>query len=394
MGEYFENAARKLAAGVNVPGFRPGHAPLNFAQNQIGEEKILEETLQTVVPISYYEAIKKENLTPLHEPKVTVKEFGRGKALEYEAEFDILPQVKLGDYKKIRIKKYEIRNKIDEKEIEAGIKQLQRQMADMKSVERESKQGDFLEIDFESFIDGCPVPNSKSQNHPVVIGQGQFVPDFEKNLVGLKREQEKNFSVNFPQDFHNKEIAGKKVEFKVKVREIKEIILPKIDDEFVIKLGKKNIAELKKSIEESLKKDKETKEEMHREEELLNKIAEKSEVEIPESLVLAETQRLLSLIASQIERGGLKFEDYLKNIKKEVKDLIVDLRPQAEKNVKISLVLQEIRKQEKIEVSEAELESEIKRLEAQKIIVKDEERERLKSNLAIKKTVEQLKKNS
>ncbi|PIU24259.1 hypothetical protein COT12_01955, partial [Candidatus Berkelbacteria bacterium CG08_land_8_20_14_0_20_39_8] len=152
LGEHFENATRKLASSTNIPGFRPGHAPLHLAQSQIGDEKINQEVIESVVPLSYFEAIKKENLMPLHEPKVEIKEFGRGKALTFTAEVDVLPKVKLGDYKKIKIKNEKGKIKIEDKEIDKVLRQLQRQTSDINPVSRKSQKEDYLEIDFESFL--------------------------------------------------------------------------------------------------------------------------------------------------------------------------------------------------------------------------------------------------
>lgn len=241
-------------------------------------------------------------------------------------------------------------------------------------------------------MDGKPLPGSKSQNHPVIIGQGQFVKDFEDNLLGLKKGDKKDFSVIFPAGFHKKEIAGRKVEFKVEVKEAKEIILPKMDDDWATKLGRKNLADLKESAQKSLEAEKQRKQNQVQEAELCSKLAEQAEAEIPESLVLAEIQRLVRDMAFQVQRTGMKFDQYLKNIKKSEKDLIADLRQPAEKNVKLSLVLNELKKQEKIDVKDSELEEEIKRLESQKMTVKDEDRERIRHQIAIKKTVDKLKK--
>ena len=165
-----------------------------------------------------------------------------------------------------------------------------------------------------------------------------------------------------------------------------------MDDAWSNQLGKKDLTELKKSVFDSLQKEKEAKEEERLEAELVSEIAKQAETELPESLVLTEIQRLIQNLAHQVESKGLKWQQYLQNLKKEEKDIIADLRQPAEQNVKFSLVLNEIKKQEKTEISDSELEEEIKKLEAQKITVKDEDRERIKHTLAIKKTIDKLKK--
>lgn len=390
MGEYFSRVLERLSTGFSAPGFRPGKAPLPLMEKQIGQEKIETETLEMAVPLTYFEAIKKENLTPLENPKVDIKEFGKGKRLVYEAKVDVLPEVKLGDYKKLKVKAKK-KKEIDEKAIDETLKQLQRQTSDIKIVDRAAKKGDLVEIDFKAFTEGKPIPSSQSQNHPVVIGQGQFVPEFEEQLIGMKKDGNKEFSLKFTPEFHNKEIAGKEINFKVLMHEVKEIILPEINDALAVKFGKKDLKSLKDSIKDSLRKDAEKKEEEELEQQTIKEVADISETELPESLVSAEIGRIVQNLSYQVQNSGLKFEDYLKNLKKSEEELIADLRKPAEQNVKISLVLGAIRKKENIEVSSEAVEQEVKKLEEQKIQINDEVRQRMKNMLEIRKTVDKLK---
>jgi trigger factor len=390
MGEYFSQALNRLAAETSLQGFRPGKAPIPLVEKNIGEDKINQKVLEITIPLTYLKAIEQEKLMPLQSPLVNIKEFGKGKALVYEAEVDVMPEVKLGDYRRLKIQNPKSKIQIKEQDIEAVLKRLQKQTADLKPVERLSQKGDFVEIDFESFVGEKSLQSGKSQNHPVVLGQGQFVPEFEQKLIGMKKDQERKFSIKFPANFHNKELADKEVSFKVRMKDIKEINLPKIDDQWATKFGKKNLKDLKDAIKESLKKEEEQKQKEKLEQEVIDKVVSLAEVESPETLVNAEVQRLFLNLVYQIESKGLKFEKYLEQIKKTEKDLIADLRKPAEQNVKTSLVLGAIKKKEGIEVSQKELEEEIKKLEEQKITVSEEDKKRIENILGIRKVVEGL----
>lgn len=391
MGEYFDRALRQLAVGFTIEGFRPGKVPLSIAEKKIGQERVEQEALEMAISLSYYQAIKQNKITPIGQPKLEIKEFGRTSKLLYEAEVDVMPKVELADYRQLKIKPQKSKTNVTEDDIMKVLKQLQRQTAELVPVDRTSQKGDFVEIDFKTFLEGKPIPGGESRNHPVVIGQGQFVPQFEEKLVGLRKGESRQFSIKFADDFHNKEIAGKEVDFEVTVKELKEIKLPKINDEWAKKLGKASLADLKKSISESLQKEAERKDEEKLRQEIIDKIVDNSSVEIPESLILAERDRLFQTILEQIERSGMDFDQYVKKLKKTKEKLMEDLLQTAKQNVKIGLVLDAIREKENIRCLDEELNSEIEKLKAQNITVSEEVAERIKNMLEMRKTVERLR---
>lgn len=391
MGEYFAQALRRLAVGLTIEGFRPGNAPLHLVEQRLGEDKIASEALEIALPLSYYEAIKQEKLTPLQEPEINIKEFGRDKAMVYEAEVDILPEVKVGHYRDLEIKNQKPKIKITEKDVELTLRQLQRQTANLKTVSRPAKKGDLAEIDFESFIEGRPVLGGQSRNHPLVIGQGQFLPAFEDKLVGMKKGEEREFSITFPENFHNKELAKKVVSFKVILKDLKEIDLPAINDAWAARLGKKSLAALKASIKESLEKEAKRREEEKLEQKMIEQLVAASSVEVPESLVSAEIQRLLEGLVYQARAGGMDFESYLRSLKKTKEELLAELEKPAEQNIKATLVLGAIRNKEGIYCSDKEVDEEIEKLKSQGIELKNEDRARIKNILEIRKTVVKLK---
>lgn len=395
MGAYFAEAFQKEAASINIPGFRPGKAPESILRERIGEEKISAKALEVALPLTYFQAIKKEKLKPIEGAKVRVLEFGPGKGLIYEAEFDVLPEVKLGDYRRLEIRNPESEIKIEEQEIEAVFKQLQRQTANLKPKDGEAKKGDWLLIDFRSSLGDKPLEDGKSENHPLILGEGQFVPEFEEKLLGMRKGEEKKFSLKFPSHFHKKELQGKEITFFVRLKDLREIELPELKDSWAQKLGQKDLKALRESVKKTIKREKERKERERFENELVEEVVKKAEVEIPESLIKKEIQRTIGELAYQLESKGLKFEKYLENMNKKIEDLISDLRPQAEKNVKIGLILGEIAKKENIKVLESEVEKEFEQLKEQgvKVEEKDEEgvKEKLKGSLIVKKTIKRLR---
>jgi len=393
MAEYFNQAAQRLAAGFLVEGFRPGKAPVSLVQQQLGEEKIVSEAIEIALPLTYYQAIKEKGIVPIESPQIEIKEYGRAKPLVYQAEVDVMPEVKLGDYKNLSIKQMEHKVSVREDEIEMVLRQLQRQTADLKPVSRAAQKGDFVEIDFETFLDKQPLAGGKSQNHPLVIGQGQFFPDFEKKLIGMKVGERKDFSVYFPKDFHQKEIAGKKVDFQVRLKSLKEIILPKIDDAWAARLGEKNLKNLRESIKKSLLVEAEKRQEEKVEQEIIEQLVKNSLVEVPLSLISKEAERMFQGIVQQIESKGLNFQDYLKALKKTKEELLKEIKEVAERNIAAGLILNTIKTEEKIQCSEEEIDKEIQKLKEKNFPVKDkEDRQRIKDALEVRKTLERIKK--
>jgi len=391
MSEYFQKALQRLALSISVEGFRKGKAPLELAQKKIEEERVNEAALELALSSSYYAAIKQEGLVPLTEPVIRILQFGREEGFVYEAEVDVLPEVILGDYRKLKIPKKKVET-VKEEEIEQVLKQIQRQTAVMKLKEGCVEKGDFVEIDFESFLDSRPLEGGQSQNHPLVVGQGQFVPAFEEQLLGMKKGETKEFKVKFEKDFPNKQVAGQEIRFKVTVKELKKIELPPLNDEWAVSLGRKNLADLKERIKESLKQEKEKQSEAQFEEELLNQILKISQIDLPKSLILAEQGRLLGFLKNQIEEKGLAFEDYLASIKKTEEELAQDLEKVAERNVKISLLLKEIGQKEKIQCPPEKFEKELSQLREIKKEVTEEDQRRLKIVLEAEETLAFLKK--
>ena len=262
--------------------------------------------------------------------------------------------IKLARYKGLKIKKNKL--EVKEEEIKKALDYLQNSRAKIITVNRPAEKGDRVEIDFEVRQNDVKIEDGKSKNHPLILGQGHFLPGFEKELEGMKEGQEKNFSLKTPDDWPDRRIADKNLDFKVKMKLVQKRELPIINDNFAKSLGKfQSLTDFKESIKDGLMQEKEIKEKQRIRIELIEKIAENSEIEIPENLVIQEIEKMITELKMSIANIGLDFEIYLKQIKKNTDDLKKDFRKQAEKRKRINVCLGEIAERENIEVSDEEV---------------------------------------
>ena len=351
---YANTVFNKMAADVEVKGFRKGKAPKHLAIMQIGENRLISEIINLALSETYTSALKQEKIIPVSNPKIDVTKMADlledNAVLEYTAEIDVLPEVKIGDYKKIKLPK-ESKIEIKKEEIDQVLSHLQRQHADFKDVDRACKDKDKVEIDFVGQERGVPIENLTNKNYPVILGTKVLIPDFEKNIIGMKKGAEKEFTVELEDKTTNKKDAKKKIDFKVKMLDIKEVILPELNDELAKKFGKDTIEELATIITADIENQKKGAMQREREGKLIEELLKISKLDVPESLVDQEVHRMIDQLKQQTEISHIPFEKYLESIKKTEEDLHNDFKVQAEKTVKIGLVLGEIGKIEKVDLS-------------------------------------------
>ncbi len=354
MDKYLNNALEKLSKQINVKGFRPGKVPLEVAKQQISPQYLLAQAIDLALPPTYMEAVKQEKLEPISRPTVNVI---TENPLKYEAIVPIYPEVTIKDYKKIKLTKAKI--EITDDLINEEIKKFQKYHAKFQDVQREAKEGDRVEIDFQGFDEGGAIlDGTTSKNHPIIIGEKSFVPGFEENLIGMNLNDEREFTVTFPKDYFHKPFQSKLVKFKVKVNRIEERNFPEIDSDFIKKVAGKEmtIDQFKKEINDNLIKQKEFEDQQKLESELFELIAEKTSVEIPEVIIEDEIHYIIDELKDSLAQKGVNWDDYLKAVNKTHQDLHKDKHQEAIKRVKLRFGIQEIFKQEKIEVSDKELE--------------------------------------
>lgn len=360
LAKYRSITSEQLSKEIKIPGFREGKAPLEVVEKQIGSERFAAYVLENALSGSYAKAVVDEKLNVATSPKVEIKS---EKPLKYEATVALMPEAKVKDYKNIKIPKETV--EIQEKELEEAMKDFQKYYATLKQVERPVKKGDRVEVDFEGTdLAGTPLEGTRSKNHPLIVGEGMLLPDFEENLVEMKKDETKSFNVSFPKDYHYKPFQGKVVNFKVAVRRIEEVMMPEISEAFIeMVTGTKMTTEgLKERFKKNIHAEKENSARMKREDKFLEQVLKQVEVELPDMLVEEEIEFMMDELKTDLEKKGLDLKQYLEKLKKDEKSLQKEMHAEAEKRLKLRFALQFLFKEEKIEVSHEDLEKEIEKL--------------------------------
>ncbi|MBU1083313.1 trigger factor [Patescibacteria group bacterium] len=354
-------AGKAIAQNVAIKGFRAGMAPLDLVISEVGEAKVLSEAAELCVNKFYALAVVENKLIPVVPPKVTIEKLALDKPIIFKAEITVLPETTLGDYKKIKVEKQEI--KIDEEQVAKTLEGLRRRGAKFNPVERVTQAGDWVEIDFEGKLDGVVFEGGVSKNHPLIIGDGVFLPDFEEGLIGIAAGGEKTFEVKFPTDYHQKNLADKTVQFSVKIHKVKEVIMPEIDDELAKGLGQFNsLAELKADIDKWMLEDARKKEETRQQEVAMQELLKIAKVEVPEVLVEQELGSMMEDMKNELSHQKIELTDYLKKNNLTEEKLRIDWKEAAAMRAKAGLVLDAFKKAEHIEATDEEVEKDIDRL--------------------------------
>lgn len=355
---YEQRALARLASKLEVPGFRPGKVPVSMARKHLDPIKVLEETANVAIPELYGKAVTEQKLEVIGTPKVEVLKFAPNNPLSFKATAAVLPEFKLPDYKAIRVEKKQ--EKVTDEKVERLIRMLQRERAKEQAVDRPAKKGDSAEIDFAITQKKVPLEHGQGTNHPLIIGDGSFVPGFEDQLVGLKAGQEKDFTFTFPKDYGKKSFAGQTAEAHVKMRTVRERILPELNDEFAAGLGTfKTMAELRSKLRENLQLEADYKENDRFESEVLTKLAGQTKLEIPDVLLQGELDKMARELESSLVQQGANFKDYLTSINKSLEDLKKGWVEQAKKRVTIGLLIRAISKAEGVKTDAKEVDDEI-----------------------------------
>jgi len=359
--EYFDKAVSELGENLEIKGFRTGKAPKNIVESKVNRDRILKTAAQIAIKESYKKIVGQltddNKLEIISQPEVEILKLAPGNPFTFKCKVSVLPEIILPDYKKItpRVKRNEV--SITEQEIEDSLVFLQKSRAKFTSLQRPAQEKDFIEIEYES----PQVDSSKKITDKFILGKGRFIPGFKEKLIGMKTGEEKEFSLSFPENSLKKDLAGKEVNFKVKLKAVQKIELPEINDEFARNLGKfDNLASLKENVREELRKEKEREETQRLHNEILEIIAQKAKFEIPEVLIEFEKKRLLRNLKERINQNlKISFEDYLRSIKQSEEQFEASFLKEAQKRVKNLLILKEIGKREKITVAEEEVKEQL-----------------------------------
>jgi len=357
---FLEQAAKAISEATKIPGFRPGKAAFDIVKQKVGEDKIWQEALEAAVKKTFLQALEEQKLPTVGSPEIDVIKLAAGNPVIYKAKVSLLPKVELGDLTKIKVSKKPV--VIKPEEISQAINNIQKTQAKEALVSREAQKGDKVEIDFSVSLDQVPIDNGKSQNFPLVIGEKTFIPGFEEQLIGLKSGEEKKFPLAFPQNYHQKNLAGRVADFKVKLNAVYNLELPAIDDNFAKSLGQfQTVKDLEEGMKNKLTNDAEARENQRLEEEIIDTIINQSKFDdIPDILINTEAKKMLEEMEQSVTQNGLKFEDYLSHLKKTKDELLLDFVPQAIKRVKGALILRQAGEQGSVEATEEDIAEEIK----------------------------------
>ena len=396
-----DEAFAKIVKKAKVDGFRQGKVPRNVFEKKYGTGDIISEAMEKIVDAKYAETIVKEKLVPVLEPKLEIEKASDDE-LEFKITFILDPEVKLGNYKGLKVKKEEV--KVTKKEIEHEVSHILDRYAELVSKDGTVEDGDTVIIDFKGFKDDEAFEGGSAEGYSLEIGSHSFIPGFEEGIIGMKKDESKDIDLTFPEDYMAKDLAGQKVVFNVLVHDIKKRVVPELDEEFFKDLdmeGVTNKEELNKVIEEEIKAQKEHDNENKFIDDLLEAASKNMTIDLDEEIIDAEVERMYKQFTERLKMQGIDEELYFTYAgvtKEKVKE---DMKKEAEARVKYRYLLEAIVKEEKIEIADKEAKEELKKMadtykmtEEELLKEFNDSLEVLKYDLAMRKAIEVLKDNN
>ena len=354
--KYIEKAENVIGGDTEIKGFRKGKAPKDLVNKHVGQEGIRSLALEIAIDQSMADVIRDNSLDVLGTSQLSVEKNDTVQ-LRYSVILELFPETVLADLSKIKVKRRDVG--IEEKEVSDALEVVKNSRAKFidKAENETAEKGDRVEVDFEVRKDGQTIEGGVSKNHPLVIGGRNFIPGFEDQLVGMKKGEDKSFSLVAPEDYFYKDVAGKKLDFDVKLGSLKKVITPEINDDFARSIGRfTDLSELKQSIKEGLVQEKNLKENQKLRLEILDNIIQQSKIEVPENMLNEQLDIMISDFDHTLHERGMELSLYLVKVGKSQEELKRDWTKDAEKQVKVSLILRKIAKEQNIKVSQEEIE--------------------------------------
>lgn len=395
-----DQAFKRAVKRVNAPGFRKGKLPRAVFNKMYGEEALFQDAVDFVLPAAYTKAIDELEVSPLAMPDIDVKEISKEEGVKFEAVVAVKPNVELGKYKNLGLEKESV--EVTDADVEERLDSLLSRQAEWQIKEGESKKGDIVVIDFKGFIGDEAFEGGEAKGYELELGSGSFIPGFEEQLEGKVAPVDTEVNVTFPENYQVADLAGKAAKFEVTIHDVKEKVLPELTDEFVKEFSKEaasTVAEYKEKLKEEIKLEKENLAEKSYSDKVISTAVENAKVSVPEKLVEQEVNSMFEQFTGNLSRQGLSFDLYEQFTGKGEADLKAEMKSDAENKIKTSFVLGEIAEVEKVEVTEADIDAEVKELATmynmteegikQRISVED-----LRGELVIQKTVDFLKANN
>ncbi|MDO5392699.1 MAG: trigger factor [Eubacteriales bacterium] len=390
-----ERSYQKQKKSISLPGFRKGKAPRVMIEKMYGKGVFLEDAANSLIPVQYSLAAGESGLEIVSQPTIDVTQLEPGKPFIFTAEVAVKPEVTLGEYKGVEVEKQN--TEVLDEEIDAEIFKERESNSRMIDVEdRAVEDGDTVNLDFEGFVDGEPFEGGKGEGYPLVIGSNTFIPGFEEQLIGANIDEEKEVNVTFPEDYQAEELKGKAAVFKCKVNRIQKKELPEVDDEFAKDVSEfDTLEEYKADIRKKLAEEKEKDAQRAKEDAVINKIIETSEMDIPDAMVDAQIDQMADDFGRRMQSQGLSLEQYFQFTGLTMEKLRDELKPQALKRIQTRLVLEKIAEVENIQPTEEQVDEEIKKMaemynmEADKLkeMIGEYEMEQMKKDMAVQQAV-------
>lgn len=398
--EEFEKAIakayKKNKNKISMPGFRKGKAPRAMIEKMYGKGVFYEDAANSIIPDAYADAAKESELEIVAQPEIDVTQIESGKPFIFTATVAPKPEVTLGEYKGIEVEKKEV--EVTDEEVDTEINRVRESNARMIDIDdRAAQDGDTVVIDFDGYVDGKQFEGGKAEDYSLVLGSHSFIDNFEEQLEGKNIGEDVTVNVTFPENYQAEELQGKPAEFKVKIKEIKVKELPELDDDFAQDVSNfDTIAEYKEDLKKKLAENKEEALKREREETVIGKIIENSQMDIPEQMVEAQTRQMTQEFAQRLSSQGLSIDQYMQFTGLTPQKMIEELKPQALKRIQSRLVLEAVVAAENIETSEDELNKEIEnmasmyQMEVDKLkeVIGEEEKKQISLDLAVQKAVE------
>lgn len=377
----YKKAVKKIADQANIPGFRKGKAPRAIIEMHYGKEAVKQEAFEIVANKAYSEALDKEKLIPVSDPKVEESTFEEGKDMELTIKVTLKPEPELGEYKGLHVEKKEV--EVTDEQVDAQIKDMMSRDAKMVVAEEGAviEKGDFAIIDFAGTVDGEPFSGGEGKGYPLEVGSNSFIPGFEDQLVGLSKGDSTDVEVTFPEDYFVKDLAGKEAIFKVNIQDVKRKELPELNDEYVAsKTDFKTVEELRANYKERMQKAAEANAKAEYEHELIDLAVANAKFSVPEIMIEDKISQMVEEMKMSLESRKMSLDMYMQYTGLDMAKIRENQRPVAEENVKTDLVLDAIAKAEDIQVDMADVDAEIAAISAQHGASPEEVKKIIKGN--------------
>lgn len=348
----YNSAVKRISQHVSIDGFRLGKAPRNMVEARVGVERIKQEAIEGLMPKVVNEAVAENKLDLITQPYITSYDFELGKDLTVTVSVETRPEVKLGDYKNLTVEADDVPEKADA--LDKAIENLQRQFAEDKIVTgRKTTATDIVNIDFDGSANGEKIKGGEAKGYRLDLGHSNFIPGFAEQLVGKDAGEEFDIDVTFPEDYHDEKLKGQKATFKIKINEIKERVLPEINDEFAQKVGLENVEALKEDIKKHLDETRENAKKTNAENAIFKKVIDGASVEITDRMIEREAQSLLAEYKNRLAAQGISWEMMTKA--QDENEIMKNIREDAASRIKNSLVIDKIAKEEKITLAQGDI---------------------------------------